>query len=744
MVPLAGLAVLLFAAGLLVQQLFHANLQEARADTERELQLLSSLVQINLQSGNYQYLEDTLSQFGKTDRAIVELRVVSDSGFSFTAYRRPTPAEHPLPLKSTIDYSYRGTATLTLVRDLAEVYDRHTLLVGQLLGGFAVVAFLLGFLFYVIVLRQREAEKLRERTRQLDSANRALEEENAQRRRAEEALFEAKERAEVTLHSIGDAVITTDSQGLVEYLNPVAEQLTGWSTAHARKRPLEDVFCIFNEVTRVPVQSPVARVLREGCIVGLANHTVLIARDGREIAIEDSAAPIRNRAGVIMGVILVFHDVSTARELAHQLSWQATHDALTGLVNRREFEKRLTQMLDSAHRDNCQHALLYLDLDQFKVVNDTCGHVAGDELLRQLSRLKQGHLRTGDTLARLGGDEFGILLENCPLDRAMQIAEALREATSDFRFIWQDYSSEIGVSIGVVPIHAASPAPHEVLAAADMACYMAKESGRNRIHLYLESDSEIVQRHGEMLWVSRLNAALKENRFVLYRQAIAPTIGQDGTPHCEVLIRLRDEQGALIHPGVFLPAAERFNLMPAIDRWVVSEVLAREIRQPCCDADVNCMIAINLSGASLGDERFLAFLREALTNPAINTKRLCFEITETAAINNLSRAADFMRELKTFGCQFALDDFGSGLSSFGYLKNLPVDFLKIDGALVKGVVESLTDLAMVNAINEIGHTLGIRTIAEFVENVDIRDRMAQIGVDYVQGYGVEHPRPFDD
>ena len=744
MVPLLGLAVLLVAAALMVQQTFSANLEKAHADSNRELQLLSSLIQLNLQGGNYQYLEDTLNRFGMTDRSIAELKVESANGFTYSTYQRPSAAEHPLSLESRINYSYRGSATLTLVRDLVEVYDYRARQVIQLLAGFTIVGLLLGFLFNAIARRHRESKKLRERTRQLSHANFALEEENVQRRRAEEALYEAKERAEVTLHSIGDAVITTDSQGMVQYLNPVAEDLTGWLTHDARNRPLEEVFPIFNEETRVRVPNPVARVLSEGCIVGLANHTVLITRDGREVAIEDSAAPIRNRAGEIVGVVMVFHDVTTARELATQLSWQATHDALTGLVNRREFENCLTKMLASAHQDNCQHALLYLDLDQFKVVNDTCGHIAGDELLRQLSDLKKGHLRTGDILARLGGDEFGILLEHCPLERAMTIAEALREATSNFRFVWQDYSSEIGVSIGVVPIHAESPTPHEVLSAADMACYMAKETGRNRIHLYRESDNEIAQRHGEMLWVSRLKAALNEERFELYRQAIVPTLGPDDAPHCEVLIRLRDEHGDLISPGVFLPAAERYNLMPAIDHWVVGEVLARIARRPCCDAEDDYMVAINLSGASLGDERFLRFLREALTNSSIDPAQLCFEITETAAINNLARAVAFMRELKDYGCQFALDDFGSGLSSFGYLKNLPVDYLKIDGQLVKGVVESRTDLAMVNAINEIGHTLGIRTVAEFVENAEIRERMAMINVDFVQGYGVERPRPFDD
>jgi diguanylate cyclase (GGDEF)-like protein len=472
---------------------------------------------------------------------------------------------------------------------------------------------------------------------------------------------------------------------------------------------------------------------------------VLVSRDGRKIAIEDSAAPIRDRHGRIAGVVMVFHDVSHTRELAQQLSWQASHDALTGLINRNEFENRLRHALASARDEGHQHALLYLDLDQFKVVNDTCGHVAGDELLRQLSDINQAQMRASDTLARLGGDEFGVLLERCPQEQACRVAENLRRNMKDYRFAWENKSFEISASIGVVGIHAESGDLAHVLSAADMACYAAKESGRNRIHVYHESDTELLQRQGEMFWVARINQALEENLFLLYRQAIVPTNGlSENMEHYEVLLRLRADDGTIIAPGDFIPAAERYNLMPAIDRWVVQNLFIQQreaLRSAGRNTGCDCLVAINLSGASFSDGHFLDFVRARLETHAIPPERICFEITETAAIANLTHATHFMKELRALGCRFSLDDFGSGLSSFGYLKNLPVDFLKIDGALVRQVADNPIDLAMVEAINGIGHVMGMRTIAEFVENQAIRDKLVAIGVDYVQGYGVEMPRP---
>jgi len=724
------------------QQHLASDLVEAQGATERELSLLAAIVQTQLQRGDYQALEELLAGWGKGDTDIVALRLRAANDFIIADYARPSSTEYALSRETTIRYSYRGEARLVMNRDLAPIHHKYRTLLWQFTGAVAVLALLLTSLLAALIASQREAQTLRARTHELHEANTALQTENRHRRQAEEALFDAKERAEVTLHSIGDAVITTDAAGNIEYLNPVAEQLTAWRVADATGRTLSEVFPIVHEVTRETAANPVERVLREGVIVGLANHTLLLARDGREIAIEDSAAPIRNHNGQVIGVVMVFHDVTRTRELTTQLSWHASHDSLTGLINRREFETHLKRALTSAQLRDEEHALLYIDLDQFKIVNDTCGHVAGDELLRQLSRLKQTSLRTTDTLARIGGDEFGVLLEHCPLEQATRIAENMRQAARDFRFAWEDRTFEIGVSIGLIPIHAKSGSMADVLSAADMACYAAKESGRNRVHVYRESDTQLHQRRGEMLWVERLNDALKDGKFMLQCQEIVPLNPQDRCRHFEVLVRLRTDDGSLVAPAAFLPAAERYNLMPAIDRWVVQRVLALETadgQAPRCE---DCLTAVNLSGASLGDERFLEFLRNALVDAGPIAERICFEITETAAITNLTRAADLMRDLRKLGCRFALDDFGTGLSSFSYLKNLPVDFLKIDGSLVRGIVGSRTDLAMVEAINSVGHTLGIRTIAEFVESDAIRQLLLGVGVDYAQGYAVARPEAY--
>ena len=569
-----------------------------------------------------------------------------------------------------------------------------------------------------------------------------------ERKRMEQELFEQKELAQVTLQSIGDAVqsigdavLTTNALGQIQSLNPVAEVLTGWSQQSAQGLPLTEVFKIVNETTRESLETPVELALREGSIVGLANDTVLISRNGDEFAIEDSAAPIRASNGQIIGAVMVFHDTSTTRHLSHQLTWQASHDALTGLVNRREFENRLEQALTLARSQNQQHALCYLDLDQFKIVNDTCGHIVGDELLRQVTALFQSQVRTSDTLARLGGDEFGILLYHCSLEPALRIANKLREGVQAFRFVCQDKIFNIGVSIGLVEIDPDSESVTSILSAADAACYAAKNNGRNRVHIYQANDSELTQQHGEMQWVTRINQALEENRFRLYYQPIVPlTQTQLNGEHYEVLLRLIDERGNLVSPMAFIPAAERYNLMQAIDRWVISTLFSTQ-GQHYREAGCDCLYAINLSGASINDEQFVEFLHEQLELYQIPPALICFEITETVAIANLGKAAQFIQALRDLGCRFALDDFGSGMSSFVYLKNLPIDYLKIDGSFVKNIVDQPIDLAMVEAINQIGHVMGIQTIAEFVENQDILEKIISLGVDYAQGYGIAKPAP---
>ena len=563
----------------------------------------------------------------------------------------------------------------------------------------------------------------------------------SERKQSEFDLMEAKEKALVTLESIGDAVITTDEEGFVQYLNPVAEQLTGWTNTEAQARPLQEVFDIYNENTNKPLENPVKRCLRENAVIDLANHTVLVNRDGKKFAIEDSAAPIRDKQGNILGVILVFHDVSKARKLAGQLSWQASHDPLTGLANRLEFEIRLTATLNKDDNDS-HHALLYMDLDQFKVVNDTCGHVAGDELLKQLAGLFHKHVRENDVLARLGGDEFGIFLENCPTENALKIAERVIEDLGQFRFLWQEQVFTIGVSIGLVPFNLSDNETIEnLMNEADVACYAAKDAGRNRVHVYKKDDQTLVQRHSEMQWVSQIQLALEQNKFELYCQPIVCASDQQNKPgQYEILIRMQNPDGGLIPPMSFLPAAERYNLMPDIDRWVITRALDQIKLFPL---DRDCLITINLSGASLSDDKFLEFVVDQFEDESSNARQICFEITETAAISNLAKVTAFIATLQKLGCQFSLDDFGSGLSSFSYLKNLNVNYLKIDGAFVRDMTSDPVDRGVVEAINKIGHVMSIKTIAEFVEDQATLDILVEIGIDYVQGYYFSKPFPFD-
>jgi diguanylate cyclase (GGDEF)-like protein len=435
----------------------------------------------------------------------------------------------------------------------------------------------------------------------------------------------------------------------------------------------------------------------------------------------------------------VFHDVSESRELNRRLSYHASHDVLTGLVNRREFENRLERALRSAKARETSYALCYLDLDQFKIVNDTCGHSAGDALLGQVGQLLKSKVRWRDTLSRLGGDEFGVLLEACSLDEALRTAEGLREAVRNCRFQWEERTFRLGVSIGVVPIAPENEDVASVLSAADSACQAAKEQGRNRVHCFEENDIDLMRRRREMQWAARINTALEEGRFDLYRQAIRPLQSDETGLHYEILLRMRDEQGKIITPDNFIAAAERYGLTPSIDRWVVENTL-RWLVSEADERDKLAMCSINLSGQSLGDDKFLPFVIEQFHRTGLDARRICFEITETAAIASFSQANRFIQALKELGCKFALDDFGTGLSSFGYLKHFPVDFLKIDGSFVKEILHDPIDREMVRSINEIGHLTNKRTIAEFAENEDIITMLRNLGVDYAQGYGVARPQ----
>lgn len=468
--------------------------------------------------------------------------------------------------------------------------------------------------------------------------------------------------------------------------------------------------------------------------------------DGQARMLCISGKAVFDSMGVFQGYRGAVRDVTEAHHMAQQMAHQATHDALTGLVNRSEFEQRLQRVLGTARAERAEHALCYLDLDQFKIINDTCGHVAGDELLRQLGGLLQQKVRRRDTLARLGGDEFGVLMEHCSLEHALRVANTLREAVEEYRFAWEDKGFNIGVSIGLVPITEFSESIVGVLSAADSACYAAKDQGRNRIHVYREDDVGLAKRHGEMQWVARIERALEEERFQFDFQPIVPVKSSEQKGmHYELLLRMQDEQGRIVPASVFLPAAERYNLATKLDRWVVRNAFEWLTRHPE-HLERLYLCEINLSGHSLGDGEFLEMVIQQLHQTAIPPEKVCFEVTETAAVANLTSATHFIQTLKGVGCQFALDDFGSGLSSFAYLKTLPVDFLKIDGSFVKDIADDPTDLAMVKSINEIGHTMGKRTIAEFVENAAILEKLKarDIGIDYAQGYHIGRPKPIDE
>ncbi len=560
-----------------------------------------------------------------------------------------------------------------------------------------------------------------------------------ERKLYEEALFREKESAQITLQSIGDGVITCDAHGRVEYLNPVAEELTGWRLEDSLGRTIDEIFRAFHEETCEPLENPLAVAVRRIRSIKSVRPMLLIRRDGNELYIESTASPIRDGSGTVTGGVLVFHDVSESRELNRRLSYHASHDVLTGLVNRREFETRLERALKSAKARETSYALCYIDIDQFKIVNDTCGHSAGDALLGQVGALLKSKVRWRDTLARLGGDEFGVLLESCSLEEALRTAETLRESIRNFRYTWEDRTFRLGASLGVVPITAENEDVASVLSAADSACGAAKESGRNRVHCFEENDIDLMRRRREMQWAARINNALEESRFELFRMTIQPLQVEDAGEHFELLLRMRDESGKIVAPDQFIAAAERYGITPSIDRWVIDSAF----RWLVSEADERrrlTMCSINLSGQSLGDDKFLPFVIEQFHRSGIDGSKICFEITETAAIANFSQASRFIQALKELGCKFALDDFGTGLSSFGYLKHFPVDFLKIDGSFVKGLLHDPIDREMVRSINEIGHLTGKKTIAEWAENAEIVEVLRGLGVDYAQGYGISQPQ----
>lgn len=556
----------------------------------------------------------------------------------------------------------------------------------------------------------------------------------------QDQLAQKKEQALITLRSIGDGVITVDNDQRIECMNPVAEQLTGWREEEAQGKQFKDIFRLIDETTRETLPCPLQECISKKTTVKLGKNNVLITRNGKELAVDDSASPIRMRDGRITGAVMVFHDVTESRRATRDMHYHASHDQLTGLINRREFESRLQHTLEHASAHNSTHALLYIDLDQFKIINDTCGHSAGDDLLKQLSSFMSRQVRERDTLARLGGDEFALLMEHCPLGDAIRVANQFLEAVREFRFHCCDRPFTVGMSIGLVPIDKSTVSIEQVLTQADHACYAAKDGGRNRLHIQRADDEDLARRRQDMGWASRLGHAVQHDQLGLFFQPIR-SLHDPALPgsHYEILVRLREES-EWITPTVFLKAAERYDLMPLIDRWVVTHALTW-LHQDRKRLDELSLCMINLSARTLSDNAFLKQILGLLDDLQFPAEKICFEITETAAISHLDRAITFIKRLKGCGCQFALDDFGTGMSSFSYLKKLPVDFLKIDGSFVEAIVNSAVDYEMVKSINDISHIMGKATIAESVAEEAVFNRLSDIGVDYVQGHWLASPQP---
>jgi diguanylate cyclase (GGDEF)-like protein/PAS domain S-box-containing protein len=555
------------------------------------------------------------------------------------------------------------------------------------------------------------------------------------------ALDPAAEAQMLALESLAEAVIATDRDGRIVFVNPAAEQLTGADTTSATGKLLEEIVGLVDEADRRVLSDPVRQALSTGTPVNLSRRALLLSRaNGSERSIELSASPIRNSAREVVGAVVLLHDVTELRGLARQMSYQATHDALTGLINRREFERRLEEAIGSGHRGEGQHVLCYLDLDHFKLVNDTSGHTAGDSMLREVAKLLRDAVRDSDTVARLGGDEFGILLVGCPLDKARQIADDMARAVGDHRFVWKDKIFNVGLSVGLVEISRESGSLEELLAAADTACYVAKRQGTGRVALYSARDEALARHSGEIQWLQRLQAALKDNRFHLYQQIIVPAHEEGGGPAMEVLVRLHDESGQDVPPSEFMRAAERYRLMGLVDRWVVQTTLAA-LGRGAMPVPENRSVAINISGQTLGDAQFLEFVVECLDSTGVTPAQVCFEISEMAVIANLDAARRFIGVLHGMGCQFALDDFGSGLGSFSNLKNLPLDYLKIDGSFMRNLARDSVNQAMVTAMIKLARTLNFKVIAEQVEDSAAVDAARRMGVDYLQGYAIGRPQP---
>lgn len=638
-----------------------------------------------------------------------------------TDQKRWQGADSRLPISSwhtTLTFE-QGALTLQWTREYAVTHSQVATFVSRLL--LTTTLFYLSALFAYYRRRER-----------------------MEKDRSLKALLAEKQRAEVTLKSIGDAVFTTDRNNLILYINPMAEILTGVMSKRATGRPLGEVLHLIDGATGQRILRPIAPPSNKPPSKQSHDGLLLRSVDGKNIHVHNTVSALRDSHGRTIGNVLVVHDISTERELSNALHYQATHDPLTGLANRLAFKTRLQALLTDAKQTGESHALCYIDLDQFKMVNDVCGHIAGDKLLLELTERLQQSLRSEDSLARLGGDEFGVLITNCSPSMATRLAKHILHVFQRYYFTYEDQLFNVRASIGVVPINQHNTDITELLSAADIACYTAKDLGRNRVHLYHPGDQGIAARHTAMRHLPKIERALREDRFVLCTQPIVPLQKQHANKlHCEFLLRMQSDEGGLVEPELFIDAAERYNLMRKLDRWVIDKTLsALAPITPWHPSGPQQTYAINLSGQSMTDPHLIRFIRKRLDQLNIDPRYLCFEITETAAIINLSHATDIITGLQELGCRFSLDDFGSGLSSFSYLKKLPVNYLKIDGQFIKELSGSEVDQAMVQSIQNIGRLLNIETIAEYVEDAQTSAMLTEMGVDYAQGYYLGKPSIF--
>jgi len=664
-----------------------------------------AIIQINIKK----LIPDFITSHGEFNVSIHEKETSFISIESDTTNTAPFWNSEPLKFTTTVK-AHDDSFELNIYKNLTidEFINKHLLTATFLSFGIS-----LAFIFLLLSLRK------------------------SQRRQkfSQEKLFDQQEKARITLTSIGDAVISTDILGRIEFINNAAEQLLGYSLNEVYGKEFSQIFVLVDETDPSNIKKPVEYCLDNPTAGKLSETTMLLHHNGTPISINTTAASIHNSSSQLIGVVLVLRDISKERKLVRKIAHQATHDELTGLTNRRGFETQLQYAIDNRRSDAIQYSFCYIDLDEFKVVNDTCGHTAGDELLKLISSKIKKHIRKDDVLARLGGDEFGILLTNCDIKVAEKIANSIRAEVKKTQFLWDSKLFTVGASIGLVFIDNHTESITDVLSAADSACYIAKDNGRDTVHIYTPDDEAIAEHIGLMQWPTRIRSALQEHNFVLYKQLITPTKPDETRPITEFLIRLKSDDGDMIPPMAFIPAAERYNLMHEIDCWVIKHAISEIETLGITDM----LYSINISGQSLGKADLYEYIAKNITHTGINPNQLCFEITETAAITNQESALTLITQLKKLGCSFALDDFGTGLSSFSYLKSLPVDILKIDGVFIRNMVTDKIDQSLVKTINQIGHELNLKTIAEWVESDESKTLLTEMGVDYLQGYYIKEP-----